>query len=92
MTRDTALIMSVALVLTACAGSGIVRREDDHDGLERVMQSAGPPVDNVPYLLQYAGWRALAPDKVAIWANNDVGYLVRVDQPCEGLQSAEKKI
>jgi hypothetical protein len=40
--------------------------------------------------MRYEGWRALAADKIVIWANTDVGYLLTVTQPCTGLQSADR--
>ncbi len=88
MTKNTALIVSIALILAGCSGSGIVRRAGEKEGLARLMESASPPVDSVPYLIRYEGWQPLATDKVAVWATASDGYLLTVTQPCDGLQSA----
>ena len=90
MTKKTALIVSIALILAGCSGSGIVRRAGEGQGLERFMESAGAPVDSVPYLIRYEGWQPLAPDKVAIWATASDGSLLTVTQPCAELQSADQ--
>jgi hypothetical protein len=44
-------------------------------GQARLLEAAGPPVDNIPYLLRYQGWRPVSIDKVAIWATADDGYV-----------------
>lgn len=90
MTKKANLIVSIALILAGCSSAGIVRRAGEGEGLDRLMQSAGPPVDSVPYLIRYQGWRPVAPDKVAIWATANDGYLLTVTQPCAGLQSADQ--
>jgi hypothetical protein len=90
MTKKTALMVSIALIFAGCSSSGIVRRTGEEEGLDRLMAAAGPPVDSVPYLIRYQGWRPLATDKVAIWATVNEGYLLTVTQPCAGLQSTDQ--
>ena len=90
MNNKIALICATELILAGCSSSAIVRREGDTAGVERYAQSAGSPVENAPLLIRYEGWRALAADKIVIWANTDVGYLLTVTQPCTGLQSADR--
>ena len=88
MTKKAALVVAIALILAGCSSSGIVRRVGEREGLDRLMESAGPPVDSVPYLIRYEGWQPLGTDKVAVWATASDGYLLTVTQPCDGLQSA----
>ena len=90
MTKKPNLMVSIVLILAGCSSSGIVRRAGEGEGLDRLMESAGPPVDSVPYLIRYQGWRPLGPDKVAIWATANDAYLLTVTQPCAGLQSADE--
>jgi len=90
MTKKTALIVSIALILAGCSGSGIVRRAGEGEGLKRLMESAGAPVDSVPCLIRYEGWQPLATNKVAVWATASDGYLLTVAQPCAELQSADQ--
>jgi hypothetical protein len=63
MNNKIALICATALILAGCSSSAIVRREGPSLGLERYAQSAGSPVENVPLLIRYEGWRALGADK-----------------------------
>jgi hypothetical protein len=90
MTKKTTVIVSIALILAGCSSSGIVRRAGEGEGLDRLMESAGPPVDSVPYLIRYSGWQPLATDKFAVWATASDGYLLTVTQPCAELQSADQ--
>jgi Family of unknown function (DUF6491) len=90
MTKQTALSVSIALILAGCSGSGIVRRAGEGERLDRLIESAGAPVDSVPYLIRYEGWQPLATDKVAVWATASDGYLLTVTQPCAELQSADQ--
>lgn len=89
MIRKAALVVFLTAVLAGCASSGIARRAGDAPGLELTVQSAGPPVKYV-MTGKYAGWRPLSADQVVIWANDKVGYLLRLSQPCAGLQSASE--
>ena len=88
MTMKAAVIAPILAVLAGCASSGIARRAGDAPGLDLAVPSAGPPIQKIIHSSEYAGWRPLAADQVVVWENEQVGYLVRVSQPCQGLQSA----
>jgi hypothetical protein len=90
MIIKTALIVLMLPIFAGCASSGVVRRTGDAPGLDVAVQSAGPPVQKITYSSEYAAWRPLAADQLVIWENERVGYLVRVGQPCQGLQSASE--
>jgi len=90
MRKKAALIVSIGLILAGCSSSGIVRRAGEREGLDRLMESAGPPVDSVPYLIRYEGWQPLATDRVVVWATASDGYLLTVTSPCAELQSADQ--
>jgi hypothetical protein len=88
MTMTATAIALILAVLAGCASSGIARRAGDAPGLDVAVQPAGPPLRKVHYWSEYAGWRPLGADQLVIWQTEQVGYLVRVSQPCQGLQSA----
>jgi len=88
MTMKAAAISLTLAVLAGCASSGIASRAGDAPGLDVAVQSAGPPLRKVHYWSEYAGWRPLGADQLVIWQTEQVGYLVRVSQPSQGLQSA----
>jgi hypothetical protein len=88
MTMKAAAIALILAVLAGCASSGIARRAGDAPGLDVAVQSAGPPLRKVHYWSEYAGWQPLRADQLVIWQTEQVGYLVRVSQPCQGIQSA----
>ena len=58
-------ILSAALVLSAC--TGIARREDDQQQLDRYLRYAGAPIDQFTYLGRYDNWQAIGPNQLAVW-------------------------
>jgi hypothetical protein len=81
------LLSSFALLflLGACATQG--PRERDALRLEQFMEAAGPPIDSFQFVRMHR-WQGLGPDTVAVWTRMNQLYLVRVEQPCFGLEFA----
>jgi hypothetical protein len=73
------------LLLAACGTPG--PRERDALRLEQFLAAAGPPVESFPFF-RLQTWQGLGPDAIAIWPRINEAYLVRVEQPCFGLEFA----
>ena len=87
--RSAALagVLLVALALLAgCAGNG-GPRERQAGRLQLFLDAAGPPVDSFQFW-QLQRWEALGPEHVAVWTRVREVWLIRVRQPCFGLDFA----
>jgi hypothetical protein len=73
------------LQLGACATPG--PRERDALRLDQFMEAAGAPVDSFQFVRMHR-WQGLGPDAVAVWTRLNEVYLIRVEQPCFGLEFA----
>jgi hypothetical protein len=81
----TALFVVLTL-LAAC--SGIPKREDDRETLQRFMQYADLPVERFTRLGGITGWRPLDRDHLVVWTNINDAYLLTVSRPCDDLRFA----
>jgi hypothetical protein len=58
-------ILSAALLLSAC--TGIERREDDQQQLDRYLRYAGALIDQFTYLARYDNCQAPGPNQLVVW-------------------------
>lgn len=75
----------LATTLAGCAGPG--PRERELARLDEFERHAGPPVDDF-HFWSIDRWESLGPDAVAIWTRVNEAWLIRVRQPCTGLEFA----
>jgi len=54
------------------------------------LRYAGEPVRQITYLGRYDNWRALGDDAVVVWTTFNKAYLLKLSQPCTGLQFAHR--
>jgi hypothetical protein len=77
--------ITLVSVLGACASPG--PRERDAMRLDQFMEAAGPPVESFQFVRMHR-WQGLGRDAVAVWTRLNQIYLIRVEQPCLGLEFA----
>ena len=82
------VVLLMAALITAC--SGIPRRQQENEQLERYLRYAGPPVDHITYLGHYDNWQSVSRYQVVLWTNINDAYLITVRPPCEDLQFAQR--
>jgi hypothetical protein len=75
----------LVFLLGACASPG--PRERDALRLDQFMEAAGAPVDSFQFVRMHR-WQGLGPEAVAVWTRLNQVYLIRVEQPCFGLEFA----
>jgi Family of unknown function (DUF6491) len=75
------LMLGVLPMLAAC--SGIPKREDDRETVQRYLQYAGTPIDRFSKLGGFSGWRSLDRDQLVVWTGINKAYLLRIATPCE---------
>jgi Family of unknown function (DUF6491) len=78
----------IAALLAAC--SGVPQRAKDRDLQARYLSYAGAPIDSFTYLGQFDNWSALNQSQLVVWTNITDAYLLTVQQPCSGLQFANR--
>ena len=83
------LAFAGAVVLAACA-SVSQRALKDQAERDRYVSYAGAPIDQFTYLGRFDSWHALSRNELVVFTTiNDV-YLLKVWQPCIGLQFATR--
>jgi len=83
------VLLAVLTSLTLLAGcSGIPKREDDRETLQRFTTYADLPVDRFTKLGGITGWRPLDRDHLVVWTNINDAYLLTVSRPCEDMRFA----
>jgi hypothetical protein len=80
------VLIAMLMLLAGC--SGIPKREDDRETLQRFMQYADLPVDRFTKLGGITGWRPLGRDHLVVWTNINDAYLLTVSRPCDDLRFA----
>ena len=89
--KTTSLRSVVALGLLAasgCASSLPSPSERDARRLEEFERHAGAPVEEF-HFWQMDRWESLGREAIAVWVNPNEAYLIRVRQPCAGLDFAD---
>lgn len=84
------LLLLATALLTVAGCSGIPRREQDQEQLDRYLRYAEAPVDHITIVGQYDHWQAVGKYQVLLWANINDAYLITVSPPCENLQFAQR--
>lgn len=77
-------LAALALVLSACASSGM----SDTERLALYRAHALPPVKSFRYLNNLNGWTPLGDSALAVWTRPGEAYLLEVDSPCPDLDFA----
>lgn len=82
------ILLGIAVSTAGC--SGIPRRDRDKEQLDRYLQYAGAPIDQITYLGHSDGWYAVSPTQLVFWTNINDAYLITVRSPCENLQFSQR--
>lgn len=75
--------LALLALLGACAGGPVQRHE--RTALNEYLPYAGPPVERFNFF-RLDSWQSVGPLEVIIWSDAFTAYLVRVREPCTGLQ------
>jgi hypothetical protein len=81
-------LLSAAALLTACSGIPLKQREDAERS--RYEAYAGPPIDQFTWLGRYDSWQPIGPNELVVWTTPFQAYLIKVQQPCDNLQFANR--
>ena len=82
------VVLWLGLLLAGCAAPGRGPAEREAAQLALFEQYAGEPVDDF-HFWRLDGWETLGPDAVAVWTQPDQAWLLRVREPCNGLEFAQ---
>ena len=83
--RRAALSVLLAVLLAGCASPGPAERQMRR--LQLVQDVVGEPVESF-HFWRLDRWEPLGREHVAVWTRLDTAYLIRVRQPCSGLEYA----
>jgi hypothetical protein len=84
----TVLLIAATLGAASCASGP--RRVSDQELHDRYRQYAGEPVRSFTYLGRYDNWQPLGNDSVVVWTTFYNAYLLKLRQPCNGLQFTQR--
>ncbi len=84
--KTVVMVFAAALVAaTSVASAASVEGTRD---IQRYQKAAGNDVSQMP-AGALVDWQALNDQSLAVWTANDKSWLVRFEQPCEGLMQAK---
>lgn len=87
--RTAAMLLALSAVLAAgCASPGAGPRERELARLDEVEPHAGAPVADF-HFWSIDRWEGLGPEALLIWTRVNEAWLIRVHQPCQGLEFAQ---
>lgn len=81
-------IAVATVLLVGMAGIASARSVEGARDIRAYEKAAQSSVPNMP-ATQLVDWQALDGQTLAVWTANDKPWLVRVDQPCDGLMNAK---
>lgn len=77
--------MGIAMMLSACAAQG--PREREAENLAEFTRHAGAPVESF-HFWRLDRWETLGRDHLVVWTRMNEAWLLRVMEPCNGLEFA----
>jgi Family of unknown function (DUF6491) len=83
------LWIACALTLVACSAVS-QRAAKDQAERDRYVSYASAPIDQFTYLGRFDSWHALSRNELVVFTTINDAYLLRVWQPCIGLQFATR--
>ncbi|MGB8377438.1 MAG: DUF6491 family protein [Rhodanobacteraceae bacterium] len=85
--KRTAIAIATTLAAIGCGVASASSIKGARD-IQRYQNAAGSDVQQMP-AAPMVDWQALDNHSLAVWTANDKPWLVRVQQPCNGLSSAD---
>ncbi|OLB10544.1 MAG: hypothetical protein AUH10_11915 [Gammaproteobacteria bacterium 13_2_20CM_66_19] len=82
--------VSAALALLAGCASGIPLHESDQEVRDRFNAYAGEPIDRLTWLGRFDSWQPVGRDELVVFTSPSDAYLLKVAQPCQNLQFANR--
>ena len=82
--RAVLLTVSLLATLTACSGIPLEQRRDEQRA--RYESYAGAPIQQFTWLGHYDSWEPIGTNELVLRTTSSQAYLIRVAPPCENLE------